>query len=183
MLKNIAPVSTPTSGGTLTTGDTVASSTAENTIYTLLEIPASTLQVGDEIEIEGFGYLSSKGTGPGNLTIKAKAGSVVLLTTGAMALPAGLANAGFWLRGRLRVCAVGATGKMAAQGWFQFENASNVPFCKAMVNTGTGTSGQKTVDMTAAFTINITVQFSVSDSNNTITFAVTYIGPPRGMPN
>lgn len=156
------PITVPTTGGTLGAGDVVANSAAENAIATAALIAANDWQVGDVIDIEAWGYCST--TGSPTLTLKLNIGSTVLFTTGAVAVGTGITNQVLRIAARLVVCAVSASGKVSCVGLFEAP-----AIVAGTPNTGTGTAGQITVDMTAAQTLTLTAQWSAASASNTLT--------------
>lgn len=150
------PVYTQTS---IQANDTRNNSTAENLFPSKHTLGANSLRVGQVLEGEVFGSVGSDAVTPGTLTLKVKGGSVVLGSTGAVTLGAGLSGRGWWLRFRVTVISLGATGTVEVQGVGMI---AGTPV--ELVNTAV-----ITVDTTAAIDLQLSEQFSVADADNTIT--------------
>lgn len=149
---------------TATATATVVSTITETTLtpsYAVgsLTLPANVLIPGKAIHVNARGYFSTKASSPGTLTLKWKAGSVVLASTGAISVTAGLSNVYWEFDADAVTYSVGATGTLQSQG-------------RAILNsaiTGIANMGTSTVDTTVAETVSLTATWSVSDGTNSIT--------------
>jgi hypothetical protein len=123
---------------------------------------------GRVFRIKLFGYLSTKASSPGTLTLALNVGATQLVATAAIALPAGLANAGFMVDLVAILCTSGTSGLWSAQGFALLDNAG-APVSAGMVNAGLTTTGQIAVNTNTAATLQLSAQFSVADVGNIIT--------------
>lgn len=133
---------------------TVVSSTAEGT----LTIQKNSTSVGKTFRVKARGYYSNTGTP--TLTVKLKAGSTVLLTSGAITTTTAASNRAFEFEGEVTVYSLGSSGTVRGQG-------SVSEFGSAV--TGIASTAAVTVDTTANQTLNITVQWGTASASNTIT--------------
>ncbi len=141
---------------------TLANSTTETTLVGTgegaLTIQKNSLAVGKTFKISGKGFYSNTGTP--SLTIKVKAGSTVLLTSGAITTTTGASNRGFSFEGVLTVYSLGSSGTLHGQGQVVEVGSATT----AMVNTSA-----VTVDTTANQALNVTAQWGAASASNTIT--------------
>ena len=145
-------------------GNTVANTASETNFASNYAIAANTLRVGDVIRITAFGLYGSDAITPGTITLKAKAGSVVLATTGAITNVAALTNRGWMLQVSATVISLGASGTVEVQGVGGLSTALSTAAIADMENAAV-----VTVDTTAALTIQASVEMSVADTDNTVT--------------
>lgn len=141
---------------------TLANSTTETTLVGTgegsLTIQKNSLAVGKTFKVVARGYYSNTGTP--TLTIKLKAGSTVLLTSGAITTTTSASNRAFVFNGLVTVYSLGASGTVRGQGEVS-ELGSAV--------TGIASTSTVTVDSTANNTLNLTAQWGAASSSNTIT--------------
>lgn len=141
---------------------TVANSTSETTVVGsgegALTIQKNSFAVGKTFKISGKGFYSNTGTP--TLTLKVKAGSTVLLTSGAITTTTSASNRGFSFEGVLTVYSVGSSGTIHGQGEVVEVGSAHT----AMVNTSA-----VTLNTTANQALNVTVQWGAASASNTIT--------------
>lgn len=120
-------------------------------------IQANYLTVGKRIRIRVYGFFSRMN---GNITIRFKIGTIVISATATASSGTGT-NAGFKIELDCVVRAIGVAGQVIAQG-----NYTNL-------NTGTNLEMTNTttdiIDTTIANIIDVTLQFSTANVNNTFT--------------
>lgn len=171
-LRNFVNVRTGQAGGeatdftqtnTVTVANTVTETAISGTGIGSLTLPANQLKVGKNLRVRAWGVLSSKAAAAGNLTIKIKLGSTVILSTTAIALTTSLSNNLWQLDSDMTCRAVGGSGTIMAQGVFRTVNTL-ADIAEGMSN-GTSTI---TVDTTGTLALSVTAQFSVNDVANTI---------------
>lgn len=155
------------------TGNQISNTTTPTSFAWSIPWPANTDTLANAhrtFKIKGFGSLSSAASGQGTLTLKFLWGSTALAATAAISMPASLNSAGWTLDAILRVCSTGTSGKISAQGFFILDNAG-VSVSAGMVNAGTGTSGQITINTQNAASPGIQLQstFSAASASNIIT--------------
>lgn len=146
---------------------TVSGTTSETTIIGngsgTLSVPASGFSVGDSFTVKMFGNVGAKN---GNtLTIKIKSGSIILGTTGAINMPS-VTNSYFSLDVGFTIRSIGATGiaSIISSGFFSFtQNASG-----SLEAASFSTLNNTTFDTTIPNTLNITAEFSTTNSSNFI---------------
>lgn len=144
-------------------GDTVAGSAAETTFASKYTLAANSLAVGQVLRITAFGVYGTDAALAGTLTLKLKAGSVTLASTGALVNVVGLTGRGWIVRALCVVTAIGASGTMEVQGDASFSTALSTALAGNLAN-----SGAVTIDTSIANDIGVSVQMSVSDSDNTV---------------
>jgi len=141
---------------------TVANSTTETTVIGTgegsLTFQKNSMAVGKTYKVTVKGFYSNTGTP--TLTAKVKAGSTVLLSSGAITTTTGASNRGFSLDAILTVYSLGASGTIQGQGEVVELGSAHT----AMVATSA-----VTVDTTANQALNVTVQWGTASASNTIT--------------
>ena len=159
---------------TVQAANVVASTAAETAFASVVPIPGNTdvlSRAGRFYRLRADGYMGSLVTTPGTLTLKIKWGSTILASTGAVQLPASAMTNKHWeFVAGILVATTGTSGKIACQGGGLID-ANGAPISFGFVNTGTGATGQITVNTQTAANISVTAQFSISDAANTITLA------------
>lgn len=143
---------------------TVASTGAETTItgsgLGSLTIPANALnEIGREFEIRAVGYASRS---TGNTTVKVKVGGTTIFTFGASAIV--WAGTRFEVYAKFTTKATGASGSIKGQGYFDNFTTATTFVRNTFVDT-TGT----TLDLTGTLAVDVTWQWSVSGSAQTVT--------------
>ncbi len=153
-------------------GNQIANSAAATSFAAALQWPANLDSANNQnrtFRIKAFGSLSTLVTTPGTLTLKLLWGATALAATIAVQLPAAaLTNAGWMLDAVIRVCITGTSGKVATQGMLIIDNAG-LAITAALVNAGTGATGQITVNTQTAQNIALQSQFSIANAANVIT--------------
>ncbi len=141
---------------------TVASTASETTVVGTgegsLTIQKNSAAVGKTFRVKATGYYSNTGTP--TLTLKLKAGSTVLVSTGAITTATSASNRVFNYEAIVTVYTIGASGTVLGQCDFA-DNASTIAL--------TATTAAVTVDSTANQTLNVTAQWSASSASNTLT--------------
>jgi hypothetical protein len=155
---------------TVPSGNVVANTTSETTFADgwFHEQNGFTTGVGQVYRVKGWGFCSSKASSPGTLTLRIKWGSTTI-GSAVLTLTASASNAGFMVDAVLVICAVGSSGKVNCQGMVIPD--STLGSNTGIVTTGTGTSGQTTVNTQSQVSVGISAQFSVADVGNTITLS------------
>lgn len=141
---------------------TVANSTTETTVIGTgegsLTFQKNSLAVGKTFKVTALGYYSNTSTP--TLTVKLKAGSTVLLSSGAITTTASASNRAFKFEGIVTVYSLGASGTVRGGGKVEEVGSAT---------TGIAGTSAVTVDTTANQTLNLTVQWGTANSSNTIT--------------
>lgn len=140
-----------------TVASTVVETTIIGTVSGSLTLPAGYLTAGRCVRLQAWGVVSDTGTP--NLTIKAKFGSTVLASTGAVALASGITNLGWKLEALITCRTTGVTGTVFVQGEFTY----------GTVRLPMATVATVTVDTTGALVINLSAEWGTSSASNTIT--------------
>lgn len=151
--------------------DQITNTTAEATFGSQAPIPAnpeSLANAGRAFRLQGFFALSTAAASAGTLTLRVKWGATNLSASAPILLPAGLSNAGGRFDCLVQICATGASGKIACQGFGLVDNAGSAQTF-AWVNPGTGAVGQVTVNTQLAANLGVSAQFSVASASNSIT--------------
>lgn len=155
--------------GATTSTATIANSTAEGSLIgTILQsnvLDADLLVPGRVIRVKAWGLVSTDATVAPTLTIRVKLGSVVV-ASGAIVMILGLANRLWEVECMITCRTRGATGTMFAQGrWYNFDAAvtGSVDGFE-MSNTAVSAA----IDTTSTQSIGLTAQWTVADTDNTI---------------
>lgn len=139
--------------------NTVSNTTTETVFNTTFNLNANTLSVGKRIRIRAAGKYSSDASAPGNITLRIKAGSTVLVAIPATAMAASKTDEA-WQFDAIVVCRVtGASGTVWNRGTCQIGSALQT----------VRSAGAVTIDTTAGTTLQASVQFSVADADNNAT--------------
>lgn len=159
----------PFADGTVPAGNTVVNTAALTTFASVYSLPANFLTVGSVIRVRARGTLRTA-LGAVNFTFNVLYGATIMLT-GTVAIPAGVVNAGFEIRGDLLPTVVGAGGTFEADGLLVTGNVSS----GAAAGTPAGTQGiigamlvnigTIAAATTVAKNIAIQVQMSVANAN------------------
>lgn len=133
-----------------------ASSTAENAYSNAtLTLPANFLRVGDVLEF-GAGLITSAAHSTDTVILRWKIGSTAVVTSTTLNATA---NDTYSVRGSVSISAIGASGVANGEGAMAYGQPAtdgvNVPGVAAV-----------TVDTTAAISLTLTEQWSVSDAGN-----------------
>ena len=147
---------------------TVANTVTETTLLGAgqgnLTLPANFLTLGRTGKFEAWGVLSSLTLTPGTLTFNLKLGSVVLASTGAVALIPSLANALWHAEITVTTRTIGVTGTVMVQGKLTITNA----LADSVEVLSNGVS-VVTIDTTVSEALDLTATFSIASASNTIT--------------
>lgn len=157
--------------------DQIFNTTSETTFGAQVPFPANadtSSHQGRTIRLKGFFALSTAPATPGTLILKIKWGASVLAASAAIALPAGLANAGGWFEAVVVICATGSGGKISCQGFGMIDNAGT-PISFSFVNAGVGAAGQATINTQNAANLGVSAQFS-SAASSTVTMTIASPG-------
>jgi hypothetical protein len=144
----------------LTGAESVANTTTP-TGLTAVTIPANGLSVGDVIELEARGVLSTTGTPTLNVGTYVNAAATAGVT-GTMTQGSGVANEPFSVRALGTVRSVGATGTISWNILFQLDGATDI--LKLVVGTTADT-----VNTTADMTFALYFTWSAASASNTLT--------------
>ena len=158
---------------TVPAGNQVTNTTAKTYLTNSWYLPANTdsgSNTGRIFDIEVLGNISNAAVTPGTLTITINIGTTAIVSSTAIVLPTGtpLSNSGFYMKAKAILCASGTSGKWSAQGFIIIDDAG-VAITSGMVNTGTGTTGQTTINTQNSATLQIGVQFSFQSASNVFT--------------
>lgn len=130
-------------------------------------LAANSFTVGKKLKLVYAGKYSSKASGPGNITIKAKLGTTVVNTTGAHALDAGETDQ-YWKMELVLTCrTTGATGTVIGQT--SWDHAATVASAGVMQSAPMVATSAVTIDTTASLAAGVTAEFQTADAGNTIT--------------
>lgn len=133
----------------------VTNTTTETAFDKSYTIKGSLLEVGDVIRIRAK-VKATATNGTDTLTIKAKVGTEVVATTGALDVAD---NDLAYIDVDVVVRAIGASGKLSAAGIAKIGGASAVP-------TIIGTDGEQTEDISGNVAVTITATWSVANAGN-----------------
>lgn len=153
---------------TQTTAATVANTTSESSLMgsvsgSMTYVAGALNIVGRTVRFKQWGTLSDLALTPGNITIKFKLGAVDIVSSGAVALTAGLTAAIWELDVLLTVRSTGGSGTVYAQGTFKI--VSTLTYIVEPLNS---ISQPVTVDLTASNLADPRMTFSVASVSNTI---------------
>lgn len=159
------------SNGTLfamTASSAVTNSTAETNIVGIgsgtITLPANYLVSGKTIRVKASGVYTST-TSAGNMTVKFKLGSTIIVSTSLFPLVDNQTNQ-LWSFGIALTCrSTGTTGTVIGNTAFGMFDGTNGFRNFPMTNSTTSI----TVDTTASKDIVLTVQFSTANANNSLT--------------
>ena len=158
----IVPLVLFTQTATVTVNTSVTETTLIGAGTGSVTLPANFLVAGKTIRIRAWGISGTDASSAGNITLKFKFGSTVIASTGAVAQSTGNTNVRVYAECDIACRTIGASGTVFAQGNARIVAASTGGD-KSMTNTGT-----ITVDTMASQAVDFTVEFSVSDAENTI---------------
>lgn len=127
-----------------------------------LPIPANSAIAGRTYRIYASGRITS--TALPTLNIRLKLGTVLLVQTGAVALTANPVNGAWYLTASITFRSIGATGTVIGQGFFVYDNQTNNS--KVM---GMAALTPATVDTTVPISADVTAQWGVANTANSIT--------------
>ena len=150
---------------------TLTNSAAENNFSVTQSLGAYNWKIGKAFQIQANGKYSTDVATAGTLVLKLKLGSTAIVTSGAFTLPTSAANRGWKFVGSFTTRTIGASGTISAEGIFWIDDAllgaeSVIP-----------SNGTKTIDTTAAQTLQISETFSVADNDNAITLENLHVVP------
>ena len=152
-----------TANSTLITNTTAESSLINGGVGTLT-IPANGFQVGDSFRAVFGGVMNANNNQ--NITIKVKAGSIVLLDSGAQNLGSSVINDVWSLNIDFTIRAIGAAGvaSIVTLGAFHYTKTNNASVQGFAFNTVNST----TFDTTISNALNVTAQWATASSGNNI---------------
>ena len=149
---------------TVPSGNTVANTVAETAFTTQPTFAANTLRAGDVIHCKMNGLYSTALVAP-TLTAKIKIGSVLLITTGALAsFIANTTNQAYSADVWITVDSIGAGGTVEAHAQLTFSTSTVATFMSNIANTAT-----IAVNTTISNALSTTITWSVANASNTIT--------------
>jgi hypothetical protein len=168
----VVPASAVKVNATQTTSATVANTTSDSSLMgsvsgSMTYAAGALNTVGRTVRFKQWGVLSDLALTPGNITISFKLGSVVIVSSGAVALTAGLTTAIWELDILLTVRSTGASGTVYGTGKFKVTTA-----LADIVEPLNSVSQPVTVDLTASLLADPRVQFSAASTSNTISSTV-----------
>jgi len=162
---------------TSTASSTVANTTTETTLIGSgvgsLTLPANYLQVGRTLRIHVLGTLDKTlASSCGNITVKLKLGSTVILSRGPAAATCAITATRPYMEvvGTCTVRSIGASGTTWCVGAMRFDSGA---FQLGPTEWNMMTTAQPvTVDTTASQVVDVTWQWSVADVDNSVTGAI-----------
>jgi len=152
-----------TANSTLITNTNAESSLINGGVGTLT-IPANGFQVGDSFRAVFGGVMNANNNQ--NITIRVKAGSIVLLDSGAQNLGSSVINDVWSLNIDFTIRAIGAAGvaSIVTLGAFHYTKTNNASVQGFAFNTVNST----TFDTTISNALNVTAQWATASSGNNI---------------
>ncbi|HSH31078.1 MAG TPA: hypothetical protein VK963_00200, partial [Candidatus Saccharimonadales bacterium] len=142
---------------TIPAGNTWSNTTAENNFASNYSLPADSLIPGKVIKITARGSHGTTSVTGGNMNIRLKFGSTVLVATGSQVLTPGLNSNTGW-QAEFTITGVSNT-TVEAQGRATYSNGS----------ISTANTALVTLDTTLGHTIQLSEQWSSASNSNTIT--------------
>jgi hypothetical protein len=152
-----------TADSTLITNTTAESSLINGGVGTLT-IPANGFQVGDSFRAVFCGVINANNNQ--NITIRVKAGSIVLLDSGAQNLGSSVINDVWSLNIDFTIRAIGAAGvaSIVSLASFHYTKTNNA----SVQGFGFNTVNNTTFDTTVSNALNVTAQWGTASSGNNI---------------
>ena len=152
-----------TANSTLITNTNAESSLINGGVGTLT-IPANGFQVGDSFRAVFGGVMNANNNQ--NITIRVKAGSIVLLDSGAQNLGSSVINDVWSLNIDFTIRAIGAAGvaSIVSLGSFHYTKTNNA----SVQGFGFNTVNNTTFDTTVSNALNVTAQWGTASSGNNI---------------
>jgi hypothetical protein len=152
-----------TANSTLITNTTAESSLINGGVGTLT-IPANGFQVGDSFRAVFGGVMNANNNQ--NITIRVKAGSIVLLNSGPQNLGSSVINDVWSLNIDFTIRAIGAAGvaSIVSLGSFHYTKTNNA----SVQGFGFNTVNSTTFDTTISNALNVTAQWGTASSGNNI---------------
>jgi hypothetical protein len=152
-----------TANSTLITNTTAESSLINGGVGTLT-IPANGFQVGDSFRAVFGGVINANNNQ--NITIRVKAGSIVLLNSGPQNLGSSVINDVWSLNIDFTIRAIGAAGvaSIVSLGSFHYTKTNNA----SVQGFGFNTVNSTTFDTTVSNALNVTAQWGTASSGNNI---------------
>jgi hypothetical protein len=152
-----------TANSTLITNTTAESSLINGGVGTLT-IPANGFQVGDSFRAVFGGVINANNNQ--NITIRVKAGSIVLLDSGAQNLGSSVINDVWSLNIDFTIRAIGAAGvaSIVTLGSFHYTKTNNA----SVQGFGFNSVNNTTFDTTISNALNVTAQWGTASSGNNI---------------
>jgi hypothetical protein len=152
-----------TANSTLITNTTAESSLINGGVGTLT-IPANGFQVGDSFRAVFGGVMNANNNQ--NIRIRVKAGSIVLLDSGAQNLGSSVINDVWSLNIDFTIRAIGAAGvaSIVSLGSFHYTKTNNA----SVQGFGFNTVNNTTFDTTISNALNVTAQWGTASSGNNI---------------
>lgn len=154
-----------TTGGTLNTGDTVASSAAENNFATNFTFPANSITAGKIIHYRAWFRESTTGTP--TLDIRIKLGSTAICDTGTTLMDNNSSNKAFAVAGDIICRTIGLSGNFVG---FMLSgeqyNSASFGFTRS---NATNINPAISFNTTGSLIFQVSAQWSASSSSNTVT--------------
>jgi hypothetical protein len=152
-----------TANSTIITNTTVESSLINGGVGTIT-IPANGFQVGDSFRAVFGGVMNANNNQ--NITIRVKAGSIVLLNSGPQNLGSSVINDVWSLNIDFTIRAIGAAGvaSIVTLGAFHYTKTNNA----SVQGFGFNTINNTTFDTTISNALNVTAQWGSASSGNNI---------------
>jgi hypothetical protein len=152
----------------------ISNTTSSNNFSLNQSIAANYWKAARGFEWNAWGKISTDGSTPGTLTLKAQLGTVVLNNTGAMTMLAGASNTGWHAHGIFVCRTTGASGTVSPEmdvsmGPTAFIGNNVIP-----------ANGTVTVDTTTAANFQMSAQWNTATTNNTITMENLVVVPLDG---
>lgn len=148
---------------TIPAGNTVANTAVETAFASGFTLTGNTLRAGQALVLEMFGVYSTTVAVPG-LTLKVKAGSVILMTTGLLAALAQVAAKAWYARISIVVQSIGASAALEVQAEVRLATTAGVTLNFTIPAVAT-----IAVDSTGSLAFTATAQWDAADTGNTAT--------------
>lgn len=138
-----------------------------------LQFSANYFAVGDVIRLRMGGVLTKSGAV--TLNIRVKLGSVEVVSTGTATISGTLTNVSWKASADLTLRAIGASGSIIGSGIFLLDDSGSSSVL-TMVNKVSTPDAEQAIDTTSALTLDITAQWSASNSITSQTATVEIVG-------
>lgn len=152
----------------------VANTVAETNFSVTKTIAIKDWRIAKAFRWEAWGKFSTDVATPGTLTIRSKFGATVLRTSGALTLLGGATNAGWMASGIFVLRTAGATGTVSTQLKIELDDSGFIG------DSIVPSNGTVTINTTIANTFQLSAEWSVADTDNTITLENFVVVPEAG---
>ncbi len=153
-----------------TDGTAIANTTTETIIFPDVPIPANYFEDNRVLCGTAFGKHSTTGTP--TLTFAVRAGGVagtLLATTEAITCGSGVTNMNWFVEYWIQTRTNGASGALLAWGLCHLHTAAGTVLSNVFGVSGHDAPANVSVDLTAAFNLSLTADWSAASASNTLT--------------